>query len=202
MISAGDAFVDTQAFSRARARPLAPEQRRAAILDSVIPLLKEQGREVSTRQLAEAAGVAEGTLFRAFGDKESIVRAAVERYFDPGPFRDRLRGIDPDDPAEEKLRQLVGLMRERFEGVIGFVTALGLEQRPPAQPAEEGDWFEILHRMFRPEELAVPIDTLGFYVRLVAFGSAIPLFNQPHPFETEELVTLIARGVLPGKGAS
>src|SRR5690606_24835873 len=50
---------------RERARPLAPEERREAILDAVLPLLRERGREVTSRELAEAAGVAEGTIFRA-----------------------------------------------------------------------------------------------------------------------------------------
>src|SRR5690606_23916200 len=47
---------------RERARPLAPEERREAILDAVLPLLRERGREVTSRELAEAAGVAEGTI--------------------------------------------------------------------------------------------------------------------------------------------
>src|SRR5690606_5855784 len=41
---------------RERARPLAPEERREAILDAGHPLLRERGREVSRRDIAEAAG--------------------------------------------------------------------------------------------------------------------------------------------------
>ena len=54
---------------RERARPLPPDDRREAILEAIIPLLQERGRNVTSRELAEAAEVAEGTLFRAFGDK-------------------------------------------------------------------------------------------------------------------------------------
>jgi AcrR family transcriptional regulator len=83
-----------------RAKPLPVEDRREAIVDVVVPLLLEFGSEVTTKQIAERAGVAEGTLFRAFPDKESIIRAAVERFMDPLPLRTMLRSIDSDLPLE------------------------------------------------------------------------------------------------------
>lgn len=201
MISAQGAFSDVKAFSRERAKPMAPEDRRDAILDAVIPLLKVSGRDVSTRQMAEAAGVAEGTLFRAFGDKESIITAAIARYFDPEPFRDQLRAINPDDPATAKVRQVFALLRDRFAGVIGFATALGIDHRSKPRPtaASEKEWTGLLASVFRPGELACDPETLGFYLRLVAFGTAIPPFYDVHPFDTDELVDLIVHGVLPAR---
>jgi AcrR family transcriptional regulator len=183
---------------RERARPLAPEDRRIAILDAVIPLLKERGRSVSTKQMAEAAGVAEGTLFRAFGDKESIFGAALAREFDPEPFRDKLRAIDPDEPTEDKVRRLVSLFIERFRGVIGLAIAMAAEQRPPSEADfRESTWFQVVGQIFRPGELAVPNETLAYYVRLLAFGTAIPAFSAEHPFTVDELADLVLRGVLP-----
>lgn len=184
---------------RERARPLSPEDRRTAILDAVIPLLKERGRSVSTKQMAEAAGVAEGTVFRAFGDKESIFSAAIARYFDPEPFRDRLRAIDPDEPTEDKVRQLVVLFVERFRGVIGFMSTMAIEPGPPpsVEDFRNSNWFQVVDQIFRPGELSVSKESLAFFVRLVAFGNAIPAFGDVHPFSTDELADLVLRGVLP-----
>ena len=191
-----DGFV---VIGRERAKPLAPDERRAAIIDAVLPLLREKGRDVSTREIAEAAGIAEGTIFRAFGDKDSLIAAAVDRYFDPEPFRDALRGIDPDEPTDEKVARVMQLLRDRFTGTVGFMTALGMTGGPPPQlrrPSDEA-WLGILTQMFRPGELAVSTETLGFYLRLLAFGSSIPAFNAAHEFSTDELTALILRGVVP-----
>jgi AcrR family transcriptional regulator len=189
-------------LGRERARPLAPDERRTAIVDAVIPLIRERGSDVSTREIAEAAGVAEGTLFRAFGDKDSIIQAAVDRYLDPTPLSNALRGIDPDEPTEDKVRQVVALLRERFTGVIGFMHALGMHGPPAGRrhSAPASEWIETVERMFRPDELAVPIETFAFYVRLVAFGSSIPMLNEPHPFDTDELADLLIHGILPPTG--
>ncbi|HEX7806812.1 MAG TPA: helix-turn-helix domain-containing protein [Cellulomonas sp.] len=76
--------MNTPTSTRAgRAAPMSPEERRASILAATVPLLLERGRDVTTRELAAAAGVAEGTLFRVFADKQELVRAAVAQVLDP-----------------------------------------------------------------------------------------------------------------------
>jgi AcrR family transcriptional regulator len=184
---------------RERARPLPPDDRRAALIACVIPLLKEHGRDVSTRQIADACGVAEGTVFRAFGDKESLITAAIETYFDPLPFRTALRGIDPELPVEQKLGAVLGLLRDRFAGVIGFMTALRMSDGPPPAVRTGGqEWLEVLRDLLAPNaaELAVPVETVGAYLRLVAMAAAVPQFNASHEFGTDDLLALVAHGVL------
>lgn len=191
------------AATRARARPLAPDDRRAALVEQVIPLLKERGRDVSSREIAEACGVAEGTVFRAFGDKDSLIAAAVEAYFDPTPFRRAVAGIDAGLPAEEKVRQLLGLLRARFTGILGLMTAMRLTERPPAVLANgAGEWVHIVEELFAPDAatLAVPPATLAHYLRLVAFSSAIPHFTSTHEFGEDDLLRLVAHGVLRQEG--
>jgi AcrR family transcriptional regulator len=189
--------------ARVRARPLPPDDRRAALIEQVIPLLKERGREVSSREIAEVCGVAEGTIFRAFGDKDSLISAAVEAYFDPEPFRRSVAAIDVTLPAEEKVRQLLGLLRERFSGILGLMTAMRLADRPPAVLAGgAGEWIRVVEELFAPDaaSLAVPPATLAHYLRLVAFGTAIPHFSALHEFGEDELRRLVTHGVLRQEG--
>src|SRR6516164_11766617 len=70
---------------RQRVAALPPDDRRAALIEATIPLLREHGLLVTTRQIADAAGVAEGTIFGVFNDKASLIRAAVIKTLDPGP---------------------------------------------------------------------------------------------------------------------
>lgn len=194
-MKAGEAFADVKTFSRERARPLSPEDRRDAILDAVLPLLREKGRDVSSRQLAEAAGVAEGTLFRAFGDKDSLIAAAIERIFDHAPLWAALRGIDRDAPFESKLDLVVVILQEHLRAVVTAVVALSIAE-PPADPdPEDRHLVGILREVFADDihRFAVPLDTVGDYVRMVAFASALPHMPQ---FDHDVLSGLIARGIL------
>ena len=176
------------------------EERRQAIIDAVLPLLREHGADISTRQIADAAGVAEGTIFRAFGDKESLIAAAVDAYFDPLPFRASIRAIDRGLPTDEKIAQVLVLLRQRFDGAIRLMSALRMDPRSKVaghhRHHDESGWLGELDSVFRPEELAVPVETLGYYLRLVAFGSTIPIFNERHQFGDEELLGLVLHGAI------
>ncbi len=100
---------------RRRVPALAPDERRAAIIAACVPLLQRHGAEVSTRQIAEAAGVAEGTLFKVFPDKSSLIRAAMINVFDPQRVVDLLAGIDPGLDLRARLVAALDILRDRFD---------------------------------------------------------------------------------------
>ncbi len=185
---------------RGRAPRMSAPERRTMILDAVIPLLAEHGRDVTTRQIAEAAGIAEGTVFRAFGDKESLIAAAVERYLDPGPFREALRRIDRSVPVEQKVREVLVLFRARFAGIIGFMSAMRMQPGPPPRTDARagGSAFEVIRELFEgdAEALRVPPEDVAHYARLLAFAASIEPFAAPRPFTDEQLVDLLLSGVV------
>jgi len=108
-----------------RASALPRDQRRAAIAAATLPLLLAHGWEVTSRQIAQAAGVAEGTLFRVFEDKEAIVRAAVDLAFDPEPIDKALCALDQSLPFRERLVCAVGVVRRHMADIGRLVMSVG-----------------------------------------------------------------------------
>ncbi len=176
---------------------MAPEQRRESILDAVIPLIFEHGPSVTSKQIAEAACVGEGTLFRAFDDKESIVSAAIEKYFDPDGFRNRLAHISRELPLERKLLEIVRTLRERFSGVVRLAGLVG-DPRSSHQREHRHVYAEIIAEVLAPdaERLNVPPERIAHLVRMMAFAAAIPAFNTGNEFTDDELTQLMLYGVV------
>lgn len=188
---------------RIRAARLAPDQRRAALLDGVIPLVQVHGREVLTRQIAAACGVAEGTIFRAFGTKEALIEAAIERYFEPQRLHDALGTVPRSLPVEAKLRAVLVLLQDRLRGVAGILAAVREQPGPEIPvPREDRRWVEPLADLLAPDadRLAVPVATVGQYLLLVALGTSLPhLAGESAGLSVDDLLRLVTHGVLTGE---
>ena len=165
------------------------------IIDAVIPLLIEHGRAVTSKQIAEAAGIAEGTIFRAFGDKDTLVKAAIDKYLDPEPLRQALRSIDPGLPLENKVRAMIYLMRERFSSMFRMIAAIGGE-RPPA-PNVRNEFPTIIAEVLAPEAavLNVPAERVAHFIRMVSVASSFPALNEGMEFSVDELARIVLYGV-------
>ncbi|WP_216842696.1 TetR/AcrR family transcriptional regulator [Arthrobacter sp. NEB 688] len=118
-----------------RAPAMSPEERRTALVEVTIPLLREHGAALTTKQVAEAAGIAEGTVFRAFGTKEELVGACAAAVFDTTAAVARLRGIDRDLSLDERLAAGVAVMHAHLEQAIGLMATLHHAGVPPHRPA-------------------------------------------------------------------
>lgn len=166
------------------------------LVDAVTPLLSEFGSAVTTRQIAERAGIAEGTIFRAFGTKEELIQAAVDRHLDAEPFRKKLRAVDVDLPLEARVRSIVVLMRERFTTVFTVMTALGLLGKPHSHDPRR-DFTEILSHSLEPdlERLHFTAERSAQIIRMVGLAACMPQIHLGTGFDDDEITALILYGI-------
>ena len=66
-------------------------------------MLIERGAAVTSRELAAAAGMSEGTIFNVFADKDDLFAAAYETAVDQAPLERAISEIDPTAPFEQRL---------------------------------------------------------------------------------------------------
>ncbi len=126
------------------------DDRRAAIAAATAPLLVQHGVGITTRQIADAAGLAEGTLFRAFTDKEELLRAAAKAALDPAPAVAAIARV-PDNGLVPLLIELTDMLQQGIVQAVRTLHAVGTvlghprahrfraTDLPPGDPgAEEG----------------------------------------------------------------
>ena len=108
-----------------RAAPMSPDDRRRAIIDAVRPLLIEHGDRLTTKLIAEAAGVAEGTIFRVFPDKEALLHAVAADTLNPRDAREHLQAALRDaGDLPTKVRLTADLMLNRSDQVVAVLMAM------------------------------------------------------------------------------
>lgn len=101
-----------------------PDQRRAAIVEATLPLVVERGASVTTAEIAAASGVAEGTIYRAFPDKATLMFEVVVRAFQPDDIIDDIEAIDPSLPLDRRLTAIGELVVARMQRISSAVEAL------------------------------------------------------------------------------
>jgi AcrR family transcriptional regulator len=82
-----------------------PDSRREAIVRAALPLVIEHGNAVTTRQIARAAGIGEGTVFRVFAGKEELLDACVMEALSPAHALDELALVSMDQPLVARLTE-------------------------------------------------------------------------------------------------
>ncbi len=165
------------------------------IIEAVTPLLMEFGPQVTSRQLADAAGIAEGTVYRAFTDKESLINAVLDKQMDFAPLQEALAMIDPGQPLEQKILAAVTLVQAKFLEIFGLMALFG-EHRHPAK-APRDTLAKIFEAMLAPDagRLNCPPEVVARMIRLLAFSTSIPHLNDGVSYTPQEITDIVLYGV-------
>lgn len=177
---------------------MAPDDRRAMIAEQAVPLFLEHGAGLTTRQLAEELGIAEGTIFRAFGDKETLKRAVVETFFAQSRERMTQGMVDPDLPLEQKVAALVAGTRMWMQNMMRMVSLLDRNEIPALFAGNRDDAYRTaVAKIFAPDadELTIAPDRLGPIVRLAGMAANAARFDRDSGLTDDELVHFILYGI-------
>ena len=196
-----------------RASPMAPDERRRAIIEAVVPLLVEHGGDVSTREIAEACGIAEGTIFRAFPDKSSLLMAAAEETMSPADGGAQLRAaLEGHDDLRTRLLITAERMLERSERVMVVMMALrqvvmsqpGEHQHRTGPPTFMAEANRALHALvtevFEPHQDVLTVDpsTAATLLRTLVLGSRHPGAEAGPRLTAEQIVDALLDGIRSG----
>ena len=182
---------------------MAPDERRAAIVDATLALVLRHGAAVSTRQIAEAADVAEGTIYRVFPDKDALMAAVTEKAFDPEPMLRELAEIDRHLPLRARLVAAVVIMQRRLTGVFGLVDALGWTGPPKGHEHRRPRVMNDAHRaavvdLIGPDAGGLRVDAAeaAHVLRLLVFSGTHHRIADGRPLTAEQIVSILLDGLL------
>lgn len=187
------------------------EERRAAIVAVAVPMLLESGGSVTTGEIAAAAGIAEGTLFRAFHDKQALFSACLHAVLESDAEVTQIERIDRSLPLTERLTEgvrAVSDFQNRMWSMVVALRAAGINPRSEdhQQDGPPRSMIRIstaIAGLFEPDALRVAPDLAARLLLGFVFSNAL---QQEGLGDTgasiDELVDLFLNGILRGNETS
>ena len=183
---------------------MTPDDRRQTLVDATIPLLHEHGRAVTTKQIADAAGVAEGTIFRVFDSKDDLVTAALEQAMDMEPFLADLGSIDLGHDLRGRLTEVCSRLQDRFRDIFLLMSAMGMVGPPKShQHMEDGrrraEMVMVAALEGDADRLTCTPVHLVHMLRMLTFSGTHPHISDGNILTPEQIVGTLLDGVLNTK---
>jgi AcrR family transcriptional regulator len=176
---------------------------RQRLIEAAQRLFRERGLDVGVAEIAEAAGVGRGTLFRNFASKEDLIEAIVaERMYEVAACgKDLLEADDPGDALFDFLGQMVGrqqLDRALFEALDE--SWLSKEVIRSAHAAVFGVLDQLLARAQEAGAVRADVGAIDLLMMFKGACHAATAYGHLEPAAIERQLDLMRAGVRPVAG--
>ncbi len=192
---------------------MTPNERRKAIIDAVAPLLLEHGTSLTTRQLAEAAGVAEGTLFRVFESKQDLIAAAALAALEAEPAIVQLAELPSEQTLTERVTSILEILQQEIRRTRALLMAVfhrpgeGEPTGPPPGHHRKPFHHDRQQRVAEAIALALqeyaaqltrPPRTVAGVLQAMAFASTFHLNDDHSLTEPSDVADVVLHGIALG----
>ncbi|MFC3487638.1 TetR/AcrR family transcriptional regulator [Amycolatopsis roodepoortensis] len=182
---------------------MSADERRRMIVQSVLPLLVEHGAGVTSSQIARAAGIGEGTVFRVFKDKDELFATCFAEALKPDQVLDALAVIDLDQSLDDRLIEAADALSahlQRMGALIAIMHGSGKrpEHRRDRRKESMSAMRDAMAELFEPEKDRLrlpPAQSAALFLSLL-FSGRIRFSETGDEPTTMELVDVFLNGAL------
>ncbi|EMD27200.1 TetR/AcrR family transcriptional regulator [Amycolatopsis azurea] len=188
---------------------MSPEERRRMIVQSVLPLLVEHGSGVTTSQIARAAGIGEGTVFRVFKDKDELFATCFAEALKPDQVLDAIAVIDLEQSLDDRLVEAADALSAHLQRMGALMAVMHGSGRRPEHRHDPGDgrdrrkesmtaMREAMAELFEPERerLRLPAAQLAALFLSLLFSGRMRFDANGDEPTTMELVDVFLNGAV------
>ena len=108
-------------------KKMSPDERKQQIIDAATAVFSQKGfHQASMADIVAATGLSKGGVYWHFENKEAIITAVLDQFFQ-SEIEDATEYLRADQPASQKMAQMINVMVRDTEALLGHYRNIWLE---------------------------------------------------------------------------